>query len=388
MRRHRWIHVSVLIGVGLAALSLSGARACALPQKLVQLAWFYRPPSDGNLAPLARYFDTFILTKQDSEVRNTLRTLGITSPFLQYVRFDAIHAPCRDACPCERRPYRNQVAWEKGDYCRIKKRYPDWFLRDRDGKEIAIDHGTERYVWMDPGHPGWQAFWLARVRQSQERFGWDGVFIDNVEASLAKYTKHKVQPRRYSNAAGLHDAVISFLRYSYTTYFHPQHRPMLANIIALREPSVWFRYLRYLDGAMEEAFAVTWHTGYRRTTVWAEHLRRAEQTQKLGKRLILVAQGAEPHDLDRQQFAFASYLLVAHGLASFRYAHSRAYNQVWLYDNYTQDLGQPLGPRYRDRVRWRRDFACGSVWVDPVAHTAGIVGNRATDSKPGRACHQ
>ena len=108
-------------------------------------------------------------------------------------------------------------------------------------------------------------------------------------------------------------------------------------------------------------------------------LRRAETTQARGKRMMLIAQGGadnaeatwQPFN-PRQQFAFASYLLVTDGAAAFRYADS-PYRYIWLYDNYTLDLGRPLGPRYQDGGVWRRDFERGAVAVDSLTHDAAIT---------------
>src|SRR5690349_3614382 len=58
-----------------------------------RLAWFYKPPQDGNLVPLVENFRTFILTVNDEGVRDALKTEGISGPFLQYLRFDAIQNP-------------------------------------------------------------------------------------------------------------------------------------------------------------------------------------------------------------------------------------------------------------------------------------------------------
>jgi putative glycosyl hydrolase-like family 15 (GHL15) protein len=116
---------------------------------------------------------------------------------------------------------------------------------------------------------------------------------------------------------------------------------------------------------------VNWQNEYRTAEDWLSHLSRAEQTQAMGKEMISVAQGLRD-DSERQEFAYASYLLVTNGLASFRYANFDHYDQVWLYDNYRFDLGAPLGERYLHGTLWRRDFERGYVTVDPVYHTASI----------------
>mgnify|MGYP001561361660 CR=1 FL=1 len=40
------------------------------PDKIVQIAWFYKPPTDGDLAVLAEYFDVFVLTHKDEAARD------------------------------------------------------------------------------------------------------------------------------------------------------------------------------------------------------------------------------------------------------------------------------------------------------------------------------
>jgi len=51
---------------------------------LVQLAWFYKPPANGDLKTPAAYFDNYILTRRDEAARESLKTLGAGGPFLQY----------------------------------------------------------------------------------------------------------------------------------------------------------------------------------------------------------------------------------------------------------------------------------------------------------------
>jgi hypothetical protein len=224
---------------------------------------------------------------------------------------------------------------------------------------------------MDPGNAGWREFWLDRARASQEQLGWDGVFLDNVSASRDKLERLGFEPVAYPDDASLQTTVEGFLAYLSTSYFGPRRRPLYANIIDVRDASVWFRYLAYLDGAMEEAFAVGWGNDYLTTTEWEEQASRIEKTQMLGKHVILVSNGPK-NDLAREEFAFASYLLVNQGRASFRYTNSDSYDEIWLYDNYQAALGQAMGPRYRSGDSWQRDYSKGKVVVDPLAHQATI----------------
>ncbi|MGB0388210.1 MAG: putative glycoside hydrolase [Ardenticatenaceae bacterium] len=354
-----------------------------LSGELVQLAWFYRPPNTSQqieglepiqqaeaLAPLHQHFDRFVLTKNDEETRDQLREEGVEAPFLQYLAFEVILAPHS----CTAQPWHNQVADQPGDYCYLSENNPDWFLLDEEGNRIFHDVGHgERAVMMDPSHPGWRAFWLERARQSQEKLGWDGVFLDNVEASFTKRLREGVLPAAYPTKTSYQAAIEGFLAYIYTEYFEPEGRPLYANIIEVEDSEAWFRYLRYLDGAMIESWSMGWSDDYLSFDTWQEHLLRAEQSQAQDKHVILVAQGKQDNK-ERQQFAYASYLLVSAGKASFRYTHSEHYDEAWLYDNYQLDLGEPLGPRYQDGyATWKRDFTNGSVRVNLASHSATIT---------------
>jgi hypothetical protein len=336
------------------------------------LAWFYRPPNDGNLTPLARRFNLYILTHGDEAKRDAVREKGGKGLFLQYLHFETIQNPalCKDERYCSGEPWGNQVAYQQGDFETINRDHPDWFLRDSKGNLIITD---ESFVMMDPGNPGWQAYFLEQAREMQEKFGWEGVFLDNVEASLGKIRRSGKMPVRYPDDASYQAAVLSFLKYLYTGYFQPHGRPLYANIIEVHDLATWSKYLRFLDGVMDEAWAVGWDNSYLSYDEWDQQLRRAEKAQALGKQVILVAQGGQL-DTSRQQFAFASYLLINNGRAAFRYTHHNdGYEQVWLYGNYFQSLGNPIGRRICPlNLLCVREFSRGWVLVIPFNHYALI----------------
>jgi hypothetical protein len=124
---------------------------------------------------------------------------------------------------------------------------------------------------------------------------------------------------------------------------------------------------------MQERWAVDWSINeYLSESRWKNDMTLAEKTQNQGKHILLVAPGSEA-DSNRQNFAFASYLLISNGKAVFRYSDEASYRQVWLYSNYEVELGAPLGARYQNGTSWRRDFANGYVIVDPVNHIATIA---------------
>jgi hypothetical protein len=335
--------------------------------KSMQFAWFYKPPENpAELYAVASNFSFFILTRNDEPDREKLAKIGAEGNILQYLRFEAV----MDPGDCQTKPFQNQAANLEGDFCLIKEQHSDWFLKDINGNSIKFnDIG---YVVMDSGNTGWQSFFLEKVKGFQKDPGWEGLFLDNLDASLGRFEVEGKLLTHYTDDKSYQDAVVDHLSRLSKNLHQTQHKLLFANITYLRQPEVWFRYLEYLDGAMLEAFAADWENGYLTESEWLSQLDLAEATQLKGKTIILVTQGA-PDDSNRMLFGLASYLLVNNGQAYFRYTNDLAYRQVWSYPEFKIDLGQPKGPRYKESGIWKRDFENGSVSVDPLNHTGELL---------------
>jgi hypothetical protein len=333
--------------------------------EMVKLAWFYGLPTD-KMDPklLANNINLFVSSLGLEDERDQLRALGSKAPFFQYVLFSEIEKPGS----CNTLPFPDQVADKPGDFCRIEKSNPEWFLTTNNGDRIHTEPPYETYWLLDPGNQDWRAFWLSRM-QERESLGWDGVFLDNLEAR-PRNDEIVLDQKRYPDEASYQEATIGFLQTIYQ-YFHGKNIPVFANIIAVENVLDWTQFLPYLDGGMMEDFAVDWDTGYHSVEYWETQMEIARTAQSMGKEIILVSQGNQK-DLARQNFAFASYLLVQNGMAFFRYTHTGSYSKAWFYDNYSLKPGRPLGEMYKFGDTWQRDFENGYVKVNPSSHTAEI----------------
>ena len=332
----------------------------------MQFVWFYKPPENQNdLGAVAANFSMAILTRNDEPQRETLRDMGADFPVLQYLRAEAIMG----TNDCSKKPFQNQVANLEGDYCILKEQNEDWFMKDLNGNLIQYDQSD--YVFMDPGNPGWQAYYLDRVKGFQKDSGWQGLFLDNIDGGLGRFENMNLLLGRYADDQSYQAANQSFLRNLYENAFAHTSNVLYANIPYLSDQSTWFNYLQYLDGAMLEAFAADWDNGYLHPDEWLAQLDLAEQTQAQGKSIFLITQGTID-DTQRMRFGLASFLLVNNGQAYFRYTNDKAYRDLWWYADFDIDLGQPLGARYPDGNLWQRDFQNGSVIVDPKKHSAEI----------------
>src|SRR6266498_1057015 len=334
---------------------------------IIRLAWFYKPPDDTEMDLVVKKMDFFILTHKDESVRSKWKARGIASPIIQYLLFLVINDPG----DCNEDPNGNQVAYKPGDFCQISKLHPDWFLLDQNGNRISTSKNS---YYMDPGNEEFRAFWLQRARELQETYGWDGIFLDNVEGSRAKMVGDNGSIAKYPDDQSYQKAVEGFLAYIRQNYFQPRNKQIYANIVSVDDDPVWESYLQYVDGVMIESFATDWSNGYRSRDEWEQQMTLAEKALAQGKTLILVAQGHQDN-AKLENFAFASYLLLANGNVFFRYTNSESYRDLWLYENYNLDLGMPQGNRYKYKGGWRRDFAKGYVTVRPQNEQAEIVVN-------------
>ena len=379
MRRTSLRQILLLAIIALVLLLLSiprqGRPTPEFPTDIIQWVWFPKPPADGNLERIAENYDIFILSRNDEEERDRLRDLRVRSPILQYVLALAVHNPGPEDCQAS--PWGNSVAWKPGDYCWIRDHHPDWILRDIDGEPIRESIGAQQFVHMDPGSEGWRQYFLQQLHEDKGYAGWDGIFLEGVDGSLNRYRSLDQLPAKYPDDLSFQSAMADYLDFLHTAFFKPNGRPLFANLTNLAGAGTWESYLRFLDGVMDESWAVDGLNGYRGPEEWADHLHRAEVAQDLGKHVLLISQGSEetprrveqPED-PRQTFAYASYLLVARGQAAFRYGSQYAW--PWAYPDYGVDLGEPLGPRFQDGSSWRRNFTGGTVTVDPAAQMATI----------------
>jgi hypothetical protein len=368
--------LTILVVVGFAFGSFIPGRAesqtAIMPSGPINIAHFFKPPN-MDAATAAKSFNMIILTNGDHDYRDQLAASGFSSTIPEYLRSDGI----QDPGSCTATPVNNQVAYKPGDFCSISANHPDWFLLDKYGRRITVVSGGE-YYRMDPANAGWREFFAARVVESQDRYGWSALFLDNVEGGLGKYYGEK--PVKYPDNASYQNAIAGFLQYLNENYSRKYGRPIIGNIVARADDAVWFTYLQYLGGAMQERFAVDWNeTSYLSASRWEADMAFMEKTQSNGKYVILVAPGNQS-DLKRETFAFASYLMISNGKAAFRYSTDDAYRDVWYYDNYKINLGSPKGARYQVGTSWRRDFTNGYVLVDPASHTAKISNSTSAPS--------
>jgi hypothetical protein len=351
--------------------------AASLPPPGVLRGSFTTNPTDETpVAAMARDMDLIVLTQGDETYRARLRAAGYSGQVLQYVISNQASGPSTGAvaCPTSFVAKSNTVADKPGDWCRLTE---DMFLHNGAGKRLYRADGGTYSFGMNPGSAAWRSLWVARMQEDAAALGYDGLFLDNLdlEVSTSRYNNWDGTVREYPTHATdkkpYQDALKGMLTAARTV-----GQPIWANISAGTRytGSDWDPFLPYLDGALNEAYWVSWDGAWRTQAQWEGMQTQAETVLEQGKGFFGVAQGTQA-DTERLRFALASYWLITDQQhAYFRYANYADYRKLWDYPEYDQGFGTPLGARYRDGTTgWRRDFSCGHVRVDPTARTYELV---------------
>ncbi len=370
--------LATILVVGLLVVAVGPQRAGGVVSsfnRLVQmraasLASFYRPSSNVDAGTVAQVNDFIVLNEGDEPYRDQVRGSGYGGVILQYVLMMEAHGPGPDtpACQPEVKPANNTAADDVGDFCQLSE---DMFLHGAAGQRLFYTQGsgTRYYYLMNPGSVAWQNLWLARMKHDADTLGYDGIFLDNLDINIAKnrWTNWDGSVQEYpgheNDATPYKNAVRDFL----ARIKGEIGKPVWANMIASdHSGSDWDVFLPFLDGGMNEAFAVGYPPAYRRQSDWEGDATQAESAQAQGKGFLAVSQGTQ-EDVERMRFSLATWFLIDQGNAHFRYASSKTYRELWDYPELHVDLGEPLGPRYKEGdTVWRRDFSCGTVRVDPT----------------------
>ncbi|HEX3239259.1 MAG TPA: putative glycoside hydrolase [Solirubrobacterales bacterium] len=244
---------------------------------------------------------------------------------------------------------------------------PDsWFLKNGSGQRFT----SEGFGWlwaMDIGNADYQRAWADNVIAEMNSEGWDGVFLDDSNATM-KYHYPVAEVAKYPS-----DATYSAAMGSALAYIGPKIRAAgklaVPNFAAWVEaPTVYNSWLQYVDGALDEMFC-KWGRGdgegYRREPEWNLQLKEAKFAAAQGKDFIAYTQGA-PGETQAARFGYATVLLASNGNASYAFTPEYA-TENWM-PEYEYALGAPLAAESRDSNGvHRRAFANGLVLVNPTS---------------------
>lgn len=362
------------VAAALVLVSLAGAT----PPRL-GFAYFYKPPLDHTPAAfVAQHFQLILLTHGDEAYAARLRRDGYAGPILQTVAANEAEGPgpyanAKAHCDAHYQPYRRTVADRRDVFCRQIHPHESWFLHNRRGQRLYTRWRSGDGVWrtvyaMNPASRGWRQFLIARLRQYRQQLDFDGFFFDNVDLSRTRLLRQVDDPdglEEFSSDAAFRAAVAGYLQAVRAAL--PGVR-LWANLTEDPEQrGGWEGYLPALDGIMVEDFALGWKRTALSPPARMAQLANIQAALQLGKRVLLVVQGA-PQDEQRRRFtlALAWALLPPQGGLYYRYndGATNAYRQVWWSPLYAFTPPAAIGPLRCQDTHCRRPYPGGVLELD------------------------
>jgi hypothetical protein len=236
---------------------------------------------------------------------------------------------------------------------------------------------------MDVGNILYQDAGAARVIRYAKADGFDGVFLDDANASLRWIIAGgEAESVKYPTTPQWQSAVYSFLS-NVGPRLHRAGLLTVANIGGSTITSgLWQKWNRPIDGAMEESFTTG---GAGPDSVangqWPAKLSHAAWSEANGK---LSLDHAVTSTRRGARYGLATMLLVTGGENLFS-ASTNYSREVWWPEYRTvSTLGRPLDAyRVLPNGVYRRDFTHGVVLVNPRTRPASRVGLGGTYSGSG-----
>jgi hypothetical protein len=250
---------------------------------------------------------------------------------------------------------------------------PDWFLTDTAGKRIEwCDYAGD---WqMDVGKRSYQDRWAANVGADMRANGWDGVFVDDTNASqswhlcgrtIAKYPTDAA----YASATRSFLATVGPALTSRGFLVIPNiYLPYSSNALA-----TWLDWISFTSGGMQE-FWSKWGTGTTGHFIgndWTYRQQFLAATQRAGK-VFLGLTYAPATDVRSMRYARSTFLLDWDGGRSALLLEFGSGVDPTASDWMT-DIGLPRGSRYAVGAAWRRDYSGGTVLVNPSSSTVWVA---------------
>ena len=249
---------------------------------------------------------------------------------------------------------------------------PDWFLLDTAGRRIEwCDYAGD---WqLDVGRRAYQDRWAANVAEDLRANGWDGVFVDDANASQSWHLCGRTIAK-YPTDAAYASATRSFLA-NVGPDLTSQGFLVIPNIYLPYSSgalATWLDWISFTSGGMQEFWSKwgTDTTGHFAGNDWTYRQQFLAATQRAGK-VFLGLTYAPTGDVRSLRYARSTFLLDWDGGRSALLLESGSgvdpTSSEWMID-----IGSPRGARYPVGAAWRRDYSGGTVLVNASTTTVWI----------------
>jgi putative glycosyl hydrolase-like family 15 (GHL15) protein len=246
-----------------------------------------------------------------------------------------------------------------------------WLLDNTSGQPFTFEGENWLYA-ADIGSGGYQNAWASNVIAKLDSAPWDGVFLDDVNPTIA-YHYCVTCVAKYPSDATYSAAMGSFVQ-NVGTQIRAAGKLAVANIGSWSSyASTVNPWLQYLSGAMDEEF-VKWGTsagtGYANEATWQTQLREVALAQSENKLFLGVTHSAAS-DEQAAVYGYATELLASNGGAS--YSLAQDYSTATWFPEYGYQLGQPTGSyTVSTNGVYERAFTGGIALVNPTGSTETV----------------
>jgi hypothetical protein len=205
---------------------------------------------------------------------------------------------------------------------RMRREHPEFLLRDPRGEPIStfVDRiGPNRQLALDVGNPAYVEAWADAALAQAARFGWDGVFADNVIRRFGSgWSAAPVNPRTrqpYTQAEYQADmlAALRILR----RRFEAKQLVVIGNHggawRSFEDEPLLREQVLALHGVQIEDFAYTWRGAPQPEAEWLRQLRYLDFANRAGVLTYAHGVGGAFMDPARREYVLASYLLTRRG---------------------------------------------------------------------------
>jgi hypothetical protein len=242
--------------------------------------------------------------------------------------------------------------------------HPGWLARGPGGSPIVFG---ENYA-TDVGNASYQRACIAHAIALGKQGGFDGIFLDNVNAKLSYEfpSGFNAKALQFPSDAAWQSAMYSFLSFAGPAV-HAAGLRLYANIGG-GSAAVWQRFNGPLDGAEEESWTDAGDGLAQQVPWWREKLDNVAWSEAHGKYVILHSYNTSE---SANTYGLATMLLVAGGYTSYSTSNANYTSGVAWHPEYAtaKRLGRPLGGyRIRRNGVYERVFARGIVLVNPTLH--------------------
>ncbi len=258
---------------------------------------------------------------------------------------------------------------------------PSWRLRDASGNGLSVWPGTDAYNITGP----WQSYLAQFVHREIMGTGlWDGIFYDEVSASIA-WLNHgnvdtnddRVQDPKSEADTRWKAGTLDLLRMSRALEGE-------RTILVINGDSETV-FTPYANGRMFETFPTPWESGGTWSGVMKNYLRLSGQ-YRLPRAQILNGNTKNLGQIDQKQIRYGSAsTLLGDGFWSYDFG-DQDHGQVWSSDESRAVLGAPAGKPKNVLARanpaiiesvWRRDYDHGLVLINSTneARTVELGGD-------------